>query len=155
LRFGRLGSGWSESGETAFDPGAFKEVSAVPVWKPKGYNSASPYLIVSDARATLEFLQAVFGAEPLRMIPRADGTLRHAEARIDDTVVMFADAVEGWPAVAGHVHIYVPDVDATYQRALQAGGTSVAEPSRKDDDQDRRCGVQDPGGTTWLATQAE
>ena len=126
----------------------------MPDWKPKGYNSASPYLIVSDAKATLLFLQAVFGADTLRLIPRENGTLMHAEARIDDTVVMFADAVEGWPAVPGHVHVYVPDVDATYQRALAAGGNSVAEPAKKDSDEDRRCGVRDPGGTTWwLATQ--
>ena len=122
-------------------------------WKPKGYTSASPYLIVSDAKATMEFLRAVFDAVPLRIIPRDDGKLRHAEARIDDTVVMFADEVEGWPAMHGYVHIYVRDVDATYQKALAAGGTSVAAPVQKDD-ADKRGGVQDPGGTTWwIATQ--
>jgi PhnB protein len=122
-------------------------------WKPEGYNSVSPYLIVSDARATLEFLRAVFGAEPLRMIPRDNGSLMHAEVRIGDSVVMFADAVEGWPAVSAYVHVYVPDVDASYRRALDAGGTSVAEPVQKGD-ADKRGGVTDPGGTTWwLATQ--
>ena len=122
-------------------------------WKPEGYSSLSPYLIVVDAKATLEFLRASFDAEPLRIITREDGTFGHAEARIDDTVVMFADAVEGWPAVQAHVHIYVADVDASYRRALAAGGTSVMEPSKKGD-ADKRGGVQDPGGTTWwLATQ--
>ena len=122
-------------------------------WKPQGYNSASPYLVVRDARATLEFLCAAFGAEPLRVIERPDGSLVHGEARIDDTVIMFADAVEGWPAVPAHVHLYVRDVDVAYQRALAAGGTSVMEPVRKED-QDKRGGVKDPGGTTWwLATQ--
>lgn len=122
-------------------------------WKPQGYNSVSPYLIVSDARATLEFLRAVFGADPLRLLARDDGTLRHAEARVGDTVVMVADAVEGWPAVAAHVHVYVPDVDVSYRLALAAGGTPVMEPAQKGDE-DKRGGVQDPGGTTWwLATQ--
>lgn len=87
-------------------------------WKPDGYNSASPYIMVSDARATLEFLRAVFGAEPLRIMPRDDGSLLHAEVRIGDSVVMFAGAVEGWPAVPAYVHVYVPDVDACYQRAV-------------------------------------
>ncbi len=124
-------------------------------WKPEGYNSVSPYLIVSDARATLEFLRAVFGAEPLRLMPRDDGSLMHAEVRIGDSVIMFADAVEGWPAVPAYVHVYVPDVDASYRGALEAGGTSVMEPTRKGgDDPDKRGGVTDPGGTTWwLATQ--
>ena len=124
-------------------------------WKPHGYNSVSPYLIVSDAKATMAFLKATFDAEPLRVIARPDGTLRHAEARIGDTVVMLADAVEGWPAVPAHVHIYVADVDAIYRRALAAGGKSIAEPAKKDD-ADKRGGVQDSGGTTWwLATQVE
>ena len=123
-------------------------------WKPQGYNSASPYLIVSDAKATLEFLRAAFDAAPLRVIERPDGSLMHAEARIDDTVVMLADAVEGWPAVPAHVHIYVSDVDASYARALAAGAQQVMEPDTKKDDEDRRGGVKDSGGTTWwLATQ--
>jgi PhnB protein len=124
-------------------------------WKPQGYNSVSPYLIVSDARATMAFLQAAFDAEPLRVIAGPDGTLRHAEARIGDTVVMLADAVDGWPAVPAYVHVYVADVDAVYRRALAAGAESVAEPVKKDD-ADKRGGVQDPGGTTWwLSTQVE
>jgi PhnB protein len=124
-------------------------------WKPQGYNSVSPYLVVSDAKATMAFLKAAFDAEPLRVIARPDGTLRHAEARIGDTVVMLADAIDGWPAVPAHVHVYVADVDAIYRRALAAGAKSIAEPAKKDD-ADKRGGVQDSGGTTWwLATQVE
>jgi PhnB protein len=124
-------------------------------WKPQGYNSVSPYLIVSDARATMAFLKATFDAEPLRVIARPDGTLRHAEARIGDTVVMLADAIDGWPAVPAYVHVYVADVEAIYRRALAAGAKSIMEPAKKDD-ADKRGGVQDPGGTTWwLATQVE
>ena len=79
----------------------------------------------------------------------------HAEVRIDDTVVMLADGSPNWPAVPANVHVYVPDVDATYQRALAAEATSVQEPVKKDD-ADRRAGVIDPGGTTWwIATQVD
>jgi PhnB protein len=125
----------------------------VPDWKPEGYNSVSPYLIVSDAKATLEFLRVAFDAEPLRVISQPDGSLKHAEARVDDTVVMFADAIDGWPAVPAYVHIYVADVDASYRRALAAGALSIMEPKKKDDE-DKRGGVQDRGGTTWwLATR--
>ena len=122
-------------------------------WKPNGYTSASPYLTVTDASATLEFLVQTFDAERLRCILRPDGKIMHAEARIDDTVVMISDATEGWPAVPSHVHIYVPNVDVTYQRALKAGAISVMVPIKKDDE-DKRGGVRDFGGTTWwLATQ--
>ncbi|MBC7833237.1 MAG: VOC family protein [Hyphomicrobium sp.] len=124
-------------------------------WKPQGYNSASPYLLVKDAAATMAFLKAVFNAEPLRVITRDDGGLRHAEARIGDSVVMFADAVDGWPALPANVHVYVADVDATYRKALAAGAKSIAEPAQKDD-ADKRGGVEDAGGTTWwIATQVK
>lgn len=72
---------------------------------------------------------------------------------------MIADRAEGWPAVTAHVHVYVrvyvPDVDATDQRALGAGATSVQAPVQKDDP-DKRGGVRDAGGTTWwIATTVE
>ena len=122
-------------------------------FKPKGYNSVSPYLVVREANATIEFLIWVFDAVELRRFPGPGESVRHAEVRIDDTVVMLADGIEGWPPVPAHVHIYVANVDATYQRALKAGAVSVQEPVKKDDE-DKRGGVKDAGGTTWwIATK--
>ena len=117
-------------------------------YKPKGYSSVSPYLIVDGAAESIEFLTRVFGAAELQRISDPAGKIRHGEVRIDDTVVMIADSVEGWPAVPTHVHIYVPDVDATYKKALAAGAESVQEPVKKDDP-DKRGGFKDAGGTTW------
>jgi uncharacterized glyoxalase superfamily protein PhnB len=78
----------------------------------------------------------------------------HAEVRIDDTVVMIADGGGAWPAFPSWLHVYVPDVDATYRRALAAGGVSVQEPKAREGDPDRRGGVKDPGGNTWwVSTQ--
>jgi len=68
-------------------------------------------------------------------------------------MVMLADGAQGWPPIPAHVHVYVPDVDATYQRALAAGADGVQEPVQKADE-DKRGGVKDPGGTTWwIATR--
>lgn len=123
--------------------------------KPNGYTSVAPYLIIDGASRTIEFLTRVFGAEELRRFPDPSGRLMHAEVRIDDTVVMLADSAEGWPPVASYVHVYVPDVDATYRRALAAGATSVQDPVKKDD-ADKRGGVKDAGGTTWwIATKVD
>ena len=123
--------------------------------KPDDYSTVSPYLIVHGAEGTIEFLVHVFGAVELRRFPAPDGRVAHAEVRIDDTVVMLADDVEGWPPAPSNVHVYVPDVDATYRRALERGATSVQEPMQKDDP-DRRAGVKDAGGTTWwIATKVE
>ena len=117
-------------------------------YKPDGFTSVSPYLIVDGAQRTIDFLARVFNATELRRFPDDSGKLMHAEVRIDDTVVMLADSAEAWPPVPSYVHVYVPDVDATYKRALDAGATSVQEPVKKDDE-DKRGGVKDAGGTTW------
>lgn len=123
-------------------------------YKPDQYTSVSPYLIVDGASATIEFLKRVFGAVELRKYADDTGKLRHAEVRIDDTVLMLADPVPpDWPALPAHVHIYVPDVDATYAAALEAGAISIQEPVQKQDE-DKRGGVKDAGGTTWwIATR--
>lgn len=117
-------------------------------YKPEGYNSASPYLIVDGADRTIQFLKEVFGAVELRRFPADNGKLMHAEVRIDDSVVMLADPAPSWPAMTSHVHVYVSDVDGVYRRALQAGAVSVQEPVKKEDE-DKRGGVKDAGGTTW------
>lgn len=125
-----------------------------PSYKPDGYSTASPYLIVNGASATIEFLRDVFDAEELRRFVDSDGGITHAEIRIEDTVFMIADGVPpDWPPMESHVHVYVPDVDATHAAALAAGATSVQLPMRKGDE-DKRGGVKDPGGTTWwIATR--
>jgi uncharacterized glyoxalase superfamily protein PhnB len=92
----------------------------------------------------MNFLRQVFDAVEIRRFLGANGTIMHAEVRIDDTAVMLADGGPSWPSIPAHVHVYVADVDMTYQRALAAGATSVQEPVKKDD-ADKRGGVKDAG----------
>ena len=126
----------------------------MPLHKPAKYSTVSPYLIVNGADATIKFLSRVFGAVELRRFSDGSGKVRHAEVRIEDSVIMLADpALPEWPAIASSVHIYVKDVDTTYRKALEAGATSIQEPIRKEDE-DKRGGVRDTGGTTWwIATR--
>jgi uncharacterized glyoxalase superfamily protein PhnB len=124
-------------------------------FKPERYNSVSPYLVVKDAAATITFLTEVFGGKLLQKFPDDKGRLMHAEVRVDDTVIMLGDSSADWTPVPAYVHVYVPDVDATYQRALRYGATSVQEPVKKQD-ADKRGGVRDACGTTWwIATKVE
>jgi PhnB protein len=127
-----------------------------PQYKPTGYPTVSPYLIVNGADATIDFLKRVFGATEVRRFPDPSGRIMHAEVRIDDSVLMLADAAPpDWPSAPSYVHIYVGDVDATYRRALEAGASSIQEPVKKEDE-DKRGGVRDAGGTTWwIATKVE
>lgn len=124
-------------------------------YKPETHSSVSPYLLVTGASATIDFLRATFDAVELSRLEDEAGDVLHAEVRIDDSVVMLADGGEGHPAVGAHVHVYVPDVDETYARALRAGATSVQAPIKKQDT-DKRGGVRDAGGTTWwIGTRVE
>lgn len=124
-------------------------------YKPDNYSTVSPYLIVDGASDTIAFLETVFDAIELRRFPNDEGKLLHSEVRLGDSVLMIADRGDDWEAVPAHVHIYVPDVDTTYQRALAAGATAVQAPVKKDDP-DKRGGVKDAGGTTWwIATRQE
>src|SRR5687767_1630686 len=95
---------------------------------PDGYHSVTPYIIVDDAAAAIDFYKAAFGAtEVLRM--RMGDKIGHAEIKIGDSHVMLADEfperdIRGPKArggTASSLMIYVDDVDTTFQRALEAG----------------------------------
>ena len=122
-------------------------------WKPETYSSASPYLMVRDAETTLKFLENVFGAERLRVHRRDDGPgIAHAEARIDDTIIMMGEVPE---ASEAHIHVYVPDAEATFSNALAQGGKVVQE-LRRSGDGDYRGGIADGNGIVWwISTQEE
>lgn len=125
-------------------------------WKPDGYSSISPYIVADRVQPVIDFLKQAFGATELRRYDRPDGSVMHAEVKIDDSVVMLADGSAAYPAFPIWLHLYVRDVDASYRRALAAGGVSVQEPQRKSGDPDRRGGVRDPAGNSWwISTQTE
>ncbi|MEL7144245.1 MAG: VOC family protein [Cyanobacteria bacterium J06573_11] len=128
-------------------------------FKPAGYSTVSPYLIVDGATKTIEFLCQAFGATVLRQIFTETGKVKHSEVQIDDTVLMIADRQADWPVISAHVHIYVENVDDAYACALDLGlglgAVSVQSPMQQDDP-DRRAGIRDAGGTTWwIATRVE
>ena len=121
----------------------------------EGYHSVTPYLTVQGAATLLDFLKQAFAATELHRMTRPDGTVGHAEVRFGDSVVMLAEARDEWQPRPGALYLYVHDTDAAYQRALQAGATSLMEPA----DQfygDRNAGVKDPvGNHWWIATHKE
>jgi len=66
--------------------------------KPEGYSSVSVYLVVDGAQRVIDFLKKTFDATELRRYDMPNGSIMHAEVRIDDTVVMIADGGGAWPA---------------------------------------------------------
>jgi len=124
-------------------------------YRPRGYNDVSVYVVAEGAQKVIDFLKKTFDAGELRRFDTPDGKIMHAEVRIGDTVVMIAEGGGNYPAFPVWLHVYVPDADATYKKALAAGGVSVQAPVRKEGDPDKRGGVKDPAGNTWwISTQA-
>jgi len=122
---------------------------------PSGYYTVTPYLAVPGVAKLIDFLQTVFDAKVVERMTRADGSLGHCEVRIGDSIVMMGEPTDPAKARPSNLYVYVPDVDATYRRALTQGAKSEREPT----DQfygDRSGGFVDPSGNTWwIATHKE
>jgi PhnB protein len=118
---------------------------------PKGYHTLTTYLVARDADGLIDFVSKTFGAEEkFRSVGSAGG--RHAELRIGDSMIMVGGGIAGgaWKGdpLPSAFHVYVPDCDAVYQRALDAGATSIAAP--RDQEYGERSGsVKDPAGNFW------
>ena len=130
---------------------------------PDGNPRVMPYLCVDGAEAAIEFHSKVLGAQERMRMPAPGGRIGHAELLVGDSVLMLADespemgvlspkAIGGSPVT---ISVYVEDVDATFNAALEAGATSV----RALENQfygDRSGQVEDPFGHRWsVATRIE
>ena len=130
---------------------------------PAGHHTVTPYVIVPDARAAIDFYVRAFGAVQTSLSVDDTGKVRHAEVRIGDSPMMLAEHFEfsgvsaAAPAAIGgrtsmHIYLYVPDVDALFAQAIAAGAREVMRVT----DQaygERSGGVVDPfGHVWWIAT---
>jgi len=130
---------------------------------PEGYHTATPYLAVDDAAEALEYYKKAFGAKERGRMEAPDGKIGHAEIQIGDSLVMLSDpfpqASTRTPKELGgttaSVFLYVENVDAFVQRAVDAGATVSMEVA----DQfwgDRFGTITDPFGHSWsVATHIE
>jgi PhnB protein len=138
-----------------------EDMSVKPI--PEGYHTATPYLAVDDAAEALEYYKKAFGAKERGRMEAPDGKIGHAEIQIGDSLVMLSDpfpqASTRTPKELGgttaSVFLYVENVDAFVQRAVDAGATVSMEVA----DQfwgDRFGTITDPFGHSWsVATHIE
>lgn len=121
---------------------------------PEGYHSVTPFVIVRGAVQFIDFMKAAFDAVELGRVGE-DGAIGHAEVRIGDSVVMLFDSKPEWPETPAFLRLYVEDCDATYQQALNAGGTSVTIPTNMPWG-DRVARIRDPfSNLWWIMTRIE
>jgi PhnB protein len=123
---------------------------------PAGFQPITPYLVVKGAAEAIRFYQQAFGAIEVGRITTPDGVIGHAELKIDEARLMLSEEMPAWknksPKTLGGtsvgIALYVPDVDATFRRALDAGATAV-EPVKDQFYGDRAGMLTDPFGHNW------
>jgi PhnB protein len=119
--------------------------------------TATPYLIVTDANAAIDFYHNAFGATEYVRLADPSGKVMHAEIRIGNVPIMLADEFPGMgyrsPTTLGgsavSILLYVDDVDASFEAAIASGAT-VTMPVQDQFDGDRRGTLSDPFGHVWL-----
>ena len=113
----------------------------------EGLHTITPFIVVPNALELIDFLKRTFGAEETSRHPHGEGFI--ASVKVDDTdlLIMGNRGLPGQERI-GAFHVYVPDCDATYNRALKAGATSLGAPS--DHSYGERAGyVKDAAGNQW------
>jgi len=139
------------------------KMKAGPLPVPAGYHTITPYLIVKSASSAIEYYRKAFGAKELLRMSGPGGSTMHAEIKIGDSPVMMADEAPGMgyraPQSPGgtpvSILIYLPGVDAIFERAIAAGGT-VMKPVQDQFYGDRSGTLIDPFGHVWtIATHIE
>ena len=130
---------------------------------PEGYSTISPYLAVDDAAEAIEYYKKAFGAEETERMEAPGGKIGHAELKIGDSHVMLSDPFpqasttppKELGGTSASIFMYVQDVDAVVQKAVDAGATVTMEV----EDQfwgDRLGSITDPFGHNWsIATHIE
>jgi PhnB protein len=129
---------------------------------PERYRSLTPNLVCRNAVAAIDFYKKVFGAKEIERMPGPDGKILHAELKIGDSTIFLNDAMgkvapNAAPSETNvmYLHLYVPDADTIFNRAVTAGAR-VDMPLQDMFWGDRYGKLTDPFGQQWgIATHIE
>jgi len=125
---------------------------------PEGYNAVIPALAFKGADAALKWYIHVFGAEEKMCFDNPDGTIAHAEIIIGGNIIMISEEnplYNSSPKTLGgnsvNLCVYVPDVDAVMQKAVENGAGLIA-PAKDEFYGDRSGRLEDPFGYKWIVS---
>jgi uncharacterized glyoxalase superfamily protein PhnB len=115
---------------------------------PAGANTLMPFLHPKGADKVIDFLKRGLGAEEMHRSQSPEGVIHHAELKIGSSVIEMGEAHGEYQPMPAMFYLYVESCDAMYERALQAGATSISPPTDQSYG-DRSAGVTDPFGNQW------
>jgi len=117
---------------------------------PVGFPALLPYLTVEEPDKLIAFVKSAFGAEEMKeqRWEHPAGKVIHSALRVEGCVIETGRASAEWKAMPAEIHLYVRDVDRTYDRALKAGGVSL-HGVKEMEYYERACAVRDPCGNHW------
>lgn len=118
-------------------------------YKPTGHNAVSPYLVSERSCELLDFILTTFDAEQIARYDNEDGSIMHAEIKIDDSVIMLSAASDGFQTNTGYLHVFVCDAGHVFENALRNGAEAVQHPVIEEGDTDMRGMFTDPFGNLW------
>lgn len=137
-----------------FIPKAFQKIETFTpnglfdTYKPKGFSTISPYLMVKNPRSYIAFLQKALFAEVIDITQDETHEIRNAILQIGESCFMISPANPPFEAASTSFYLYVNDVDSFYKHAIDNGATSIFEPADMPY-QDRQAGIQDEEGIYW------
>jgi len=118
-----------------------------------GLRSITPYLVVLNTAACIDFLIHVFAATEVLRVPGPNGSILHSELSLGNGAIELSEGSALYPPAPASVHLYVDDPDATCQRAIHAGATFLA-PVADQPWGDRQGTIKDPFGNHWYVARA-
>ena len=116
---------------------------------PAGLRTVNSYLHPIGTDKLIEFLKQAFAAEEVEVYHEPDGPIAHAKILIGNSILEMGEAHGQFQSMPMGIHMYVPNVDEVYRRALQAGATSIF-PVTDQPYGERSGGVKDPAGNQWF-----
>jgi PhnB protein len=127
---------------------------------PEGFTSVTPYVVMDDTAAAIEFYKKALGATEKMRLPTPDGNVMYAEIQVGNARMMMGHPCPEWGGKSAKsfggspvsFFVYVEDVEAAFKKAKDAG-MSVKKEIQDMFWGDRMGTLTDPFDVDWTISQ--